>query len=211
MGQTMTRKPSPGDEMRQEAAGVRACIASTPDQVSDAIRLVRERYAWRGYIVPQDIESFDADNADAVTLVAERDGSTVGTLTLSFDGPLGLYVDQTYPEEVRLARAQGRRVCELTRLALAERADSQTVLSVLFGFAYVIGTALRDVTDVFIEVNPRHSSFYRRVLGFVVESGERLCERVRAPAVLLRLSLDELEARLQEAYAPSPASELAAT
>lgn len=188
---------------------VRASVASAASQMSDAARLVRERYAWRGYAIPEDVESRDDDNRDAVTLVAEARGHTVGTLTLGFDGPLGLYVDQSYPDEIRAARLQGSRVCELTRLALAQRADSQTVLSVLFGLAYAIGTAMRDVTDVFIEVNPRHAAFYRRVMGFVVESGERLCQRVGAPAVLLRLSLDELEARL-ESYAGRLVTERAA-
>ena len=174
-----------------DLARVRACVAS-PLQVNDAARLVRERYGWRGY----SIEDGMSPNRDKITLVAEMKGITVGTLTIGFDGPEGLHIEQTYPDSVRAARSQGRRLCELTKLALASRTESQTVLSVLFGLAYVIGAAVRDVTDVFIEVNPRHVPFYRRIMGFVVESGERLCKRVRALAVLLRLSVEELQIRL---------------
>ena len=46
-------------------------------------------------------------------------------------------------------------------------------------------------------MNPRHVGFYSRVLGFVVAAGEKLCERVRAPSVLLRLELAALEERLE--------------
>ncbi len=94
-------------------------------------------------------------------------------------------------------RAQGGRGCELGRLALAEEADTRTVLSTLFGLAYGVAKAIQDVTDVFIEVNPRHVGFYRRVFGFAVDAGERLCERVQAPAVLLRSSVADLETRLR--------------
>src|SRR6185295_11780132 len=102
------------------------------------------------------------------TLIAESAGATVGTMSVGLDGPGGLSVDESYLEALSAARAEGRRLCELTRLALAERADTRTVLSTLFAFAYSVAMTLQDVTDVFIEVNPRHVGFYRRVLGFVV-------------------------------------------
>ncbi len=53
------------------------------------------------------------------------------------------------------------------------------------------------MTDVFIEVNPRHVTYYSRIMGFVVAAGERLCERVCAPSVLLHLEVEALAARLQ--------------
>jgi len=60
------------------------------------------------------------------------------------------------------------------------------------------------VTDAFVEVNPRHVSFYRRAFGFLVASEERMCERVKAPAVLLRLRLEALEAQMQAIGASLP-------
>jgi hypothetical protein len=38
-------------------------------------------------------------------------------------------------------------------------------------------------------VNPRHVSFYRRLLGFTVLSGPRLNARVNAPSVLLMMDM----------------------
>jgi hypothetical protein len=72
------------------------------------------------------------------------------------------------------------------------------VLSSLFGAAYLVAWRRHRATDAFIEVHPRHVAFYRALLGFVVVAGERVCQRVMAPAVLLRLEIERLEARLAE-------------
>jgi hypothetical protein len=108
-----------------------------------------------------------------------------------------LLVDAAYGAELAALRSEGRRVCELTRLAVDAHADSRSVLAALFSLAYLLGRVVHEVTDVFIEVNPRHVAFYERALGFVVAAGERLCTRVKAPSVLLRLEAARLEARLR--------------
>jgi hypothetical protein len=58
------------------------------------------------------------------------------------------------------------------------------------------------VTDAFIEVNPRHVAFYRALFGFMVVAGGRMCQRVMAPAVLLRLEVERLEARMGSRILP---------
>ena len=185
-----------GQEISGRHESVRAYVAQAKDQLDEAGRLVSERYAWRGYLTRSASACPSAKHPSAVTLIARAGGATVGTMTVGLDGPGGLSVDESYGEQVSAARSQGRRVCELTRLALAKQANTKTVLSSLFALAYGIASALHDVTDVFIEVNPRHVGFYRRVFGFATAAGERMCQRVHAPAVLLYASVDELEARL---------------
>ena len=123
--------------------------------------------------------------------------ATVGTVTLGLDGPHGLLAELTHADVIEHVRATGRKVCELTRLAIAESADSKSVLASLLGLAHFVGRSMNDVSDAFIEVNPRHVNFYSRVLGFVVAASEKVCERVCAPSVLLRLELDALEDRLK--------------
>ena len=132
-----------------------------------------------------------------ITFVAANDDATVGTVTLRLDGPLGLRAEETHGEVIQSARLGGRRVCELTRLAVAAKVDSHAVLASLFSLAYGAGRTIHGVTDVFIEVNPRHVAFYSRVLGFVVAAGERICERVRAPSVLLHVEVAALAVHLE--------------
>jgi hypothetical protein len=49
------------------------------------------------------------------------------------------------------------------------------------------------MTDLFIEVHPRHAGFYRRMLGYRVVGEERVCPRVGAPAVLMHMSQQEVD------------------
>src|SRR5262245_39129562 len=82
------------------AAGepVRASVALAKRMLDAASRLVAERYAWRGYIVPGQGALANRDDGRAITLVAETAGATVGTLTVRVDGPCGLRADENYPE-----------------------------------------------------------------------------------------------------------------
>jgi hypothetical protein len=189
------------DDTLTRATRLCAHEASSRDEFEAAHDLVRRRYAWRGYDVPA-LPDTRAPRASApvpreVTFVATHDDDTVGTITLGLDGRGGLLAERTHGDAIAERRAAGANVCELTRLAVAENADSKSVLAALFNVAYTVGTT-HGVTDVFIEVNPRHVAFYTRVLGFAVAAAEKFCERVQAPSVLLSLAIEELERRLFE-------------
>jgi hypothetical protein len=96
-------------------------------------------------------------------------------------------------------RRQGHRLGELVRLAVEEGADWRAALDALVQSAYLITRVVHALTDVVIEVNPRHVRFYQRVFGFAAAAAERFCERVGAPSVLLRLDLERFGQRLQVA------------
>jgi hypothetical protein len=170
---------------------VRASVAVTASERAAASALVESRYAWRGYAVQPD------DARSAMILVATRGTAAVGTLTLHADGPGGLAADEGYGAAIDAARASGRRVCELTRLAIDVGAAWQPTLGVLVGLSYIAARVIHQVTDVFVEVNPRHARFYQRMFGFVAAAGQRICPRVAAPAVLLRLELQRFDAMVE--------------
>lgn len=178
-------------------------VAESPEALAVALRLVRRRYAWRGYETGQLADAVARARPNEITLLATAGRASLGTLTLRVDGPLGLGAEEGYPGTIAAVRAEGRRVCELTRFAIAETSYRKTVLASLFSLAYAVARTRHDATDAFIEVNPRHVGFYRRTFGFLVAAGERFCARVRAPSVLLRLELAELERRLR---VPAPIS-----
>jgi hypothetical protein len=175
-------------------------VAESLEQIEATDRLVRKRYAWRGYRIEEfGHPSFPEVRERAkseITFFAAAPPTTLGTVALRLDGPEGLLAEATHRRAVQRARVDGRRIAELTRLALAEGIDSQRVLASLFGIVYAVGRVIHGVTDVFIEVNPRHVAFYARALGFLVAGEARFCERVRAPSVLLHLAVETLEALL---------------
>ena len=156
--------------------------------------LINKMYARRGY----DTGFLSAnEQPNRITLVASDDDETLGTLSLGLDSETGLLVDEMYRDEVDAVRAQGRSVCEVTKLAIDQQQGSKRVLASLFHIAYIYARILNQVTDVFIEVNPRHAPFYRRMLKFKQCGEVRVCPRVNAPAVLLRLELDFMDEQIR--------------
>ncbi len=193
-------------EVRPHDAAVRTTVATSREQQLAAAALVCERYEWRGYSTGSIVSDALDTRRPATTLVTESQGHFVGTMTLGFDGPAGLWLEHTYPEPVAAARAAGRVLVELTRLAVAPGQDSRGVLASLFATAYRVGRLDHGATDLYIEVNPRHAPVYSRLFGFVPASGLRVCGRVKAPAVLLCLDIVGLDARMSQFMeaAPSP-------
>lgn len=151
--------------------------------------LVQRMYSWRGYKCDGEIKS---SAADEVTLQACRDQHVFGTLTVRFDTCGGLAADALYRVEIDAYRIAGASVCELTRLAVDPEYGSKEVLGALFHLAYIQLAIMRGSSDIFIEVNPRHVAFYRRMLNFRQVGECRTCPRVDAPAVLLHIPASDV-------------------
>lgn len=167
---------------RSSEAGPIVLRAMTP---SSTRSLLERRYAWRGYRLGQPVRS------GALALGAELNGRLVGTLGLRHDGHQGLMVDASFPRAMAELREQGYKLCEFTRLAVEPTSASKTILSGLFHLAYLHASRHWGTRMLVIEVNPRHVSFYRRMLGFRAHGEVAVNRSVGAPAVLMTLDLDE--------------------
>lgn len=148
--------------------------------------LIEKMYSWRGYDAAGELEVMP----NRITLNAELNGHIYGTLTVNIDSPAGLVVEEVYPEKVAELRAQGRKVCEFGKFAVEQAVKSKRLLATLFHLLYIYAGRINGCSDALIEVNPRHVAFYQRYLDFKVCGSERMCQRVGAPAVLLRLDFD---------------------
>jgi len=151
-------------------------------------------YSWRGYETENVVVS--SHNPNRLTLEATIGQRLVGTLTLGLDSEEGLSADELYFDEINEFRRDGRKLCELTKLAVDPQYSSKEILASLFHLAYIYGHKIHKATDLFIEVNPRHAGFYRRMLGLSQIGEERACRRVQAPAVLMHLELDYVNAQI---------------
>lgn len=179
-----------GDKVEQQVFKIR--LAHSAERVSSASMLVQRKYAGRGY----ETSSFQK-TPERITLMAFQDDKVIGTLTLGLDTPKGLLVEELYKPEIDSLRQAGRKVCELTKLAVDQAHGSKHVLASLFHISYIYGRVMQGYTDVVIEVNPRHVAFYKRMLGFTEFGPERMCSRVNAPAVLLRLELEYVDRQIE--------------
>jgi hypothetical protein len=130
---------------------------------------------------------------DTTTLVVLREDEVVGTLTVVFDGPLGLPGNKLYKEEIDALRMTGRKPAEIISLGVAEkgRRSSRDILLKLFNYVYLVSRHLKDATDFVITVNPHHAAYYHKTLLSEEWGSERAYEKLGgAPAVLLRINLE---------------------
>jgi hypothetical protein len=151
-------------------------------------------YSWRGYEVQQDE---DSQRPGELTLQVCRDDQVIATLTICHDSESGLPADTLYRDELDRYRERGARLCEFTRLAVDPAHGSKEVLGTLFSHAVEVAMG-GGATEVFIEVNPRHVGFYKRVLSFRRKGEEKVCDRVKAPAILLHQALEDIRRQFAE-------------
>lgn len=162
--------------------------------------LITRMYTSRGlcsYVHSNDL------NTARSTIIACRNARVVGTLSLGLDSGQGLMAEVLYPKEIAAVRQRGGRVCEITRLAMDPKSGSQDALAGMVQILYVLITMVHDMTDIFIEVHPRHAGFYQHLLGYHIVGPERICPRVNAPAVLLHLQRHRLDALIRH-FAGNP-------
>ncbi len=165
------------------------------EQARSKVSLLVERmYAWRGLHAHQPV--MQDDRPGQTTLVACRGDHVFGTVTIGIDSGDGLLADALYREQIDAAREEGGRVCELTRLAMDPSFNTPEVMSTVFHLAFMVARFIHDMTDLFVEVHPRHARFYRRMLDCRIVGPERICPRVGAPAVLLQLPLEHVERQI---------------
>ena len=167
-----------------------------------AYALAHRVYSGRGYVCDENglvVSPFDAHAETLTLLVQDEKGCDAATISLVFDSPAGLPCDAIYGQELQSLRAQGRRLVEVTRLAIDPvHQHSKALLVCLFNFIYIHARRVKGCDDFVIEVNPRHECYYRRLLNFELAGSERACPRVQgAPAVLLRQDLWAGEREIQ--------------
>lgn len=168
-------------------------MANSAGRREEASVLIKKKYAWRGYSIDPTLEK----EPNRITLVADTDGRTVGTMTLCFDSDIGLPADENFHDKLDELRAQKRKLCEPSRLAIEEDVPKRVFASMIH-VSYIYAHNIHGFTDYVIEVNPRHAMFYKRMLGFHDFGEERICTRVNAPAVLLRLELEHMTEQIQK-------------
>ena len=177
-------------------------LAHDDARTREARFLVEKRYRDVGYQVTS--QSSREVCPERITLATYKEDTVIGTITVGFDTGAGLLVDELYKPEVDTLRQQGLRVCEFTKLAIDHKNASKRMIAGLFQVASLYAVKIWGYTDIVIEVNPSHVSFYQRMLGFQQLGEERQCPRVGAPALLLRLDAVNYGARMVEQFAGHP-------
>ncbi len=195
---------SPKSRAIEGLDGYTISIANTLEQRQKAWRVAYQVYLEKKYSEPNP-DGFWYGIHDALpetlAFVAESKGRAAATLSVIPDSPLGLPAETAFADEVADLRARGRRICELSSLTCTEpnkRIGGELVRH-LFKLAWLWSASHSDT--LIIIVNPRHESFYRKVLLFSRFGPERSFEKVNhAAGVPLCLDLETAPERYRQKY-----------
>ena len=159
-------------------------IAQTTDELEQAFELVWDSYVKVGlqrdtgegvrltkyHLLPSTrvliaVHRPELDKANPDYQKLKEPGVVVGTLTIVLDSPLGLPMEEICGDKVLELRESGRRLAEVTSLAINPEYRKYNVAMYLYKlmFQYV---KYKQATDVACSVTRKHLSFYRRMLLF---------------------------------------------
>lgn len=151
-------------------SGITCRPAENRNDYSEAFRLIHRQYVLAGLSRPSSTMMRIAPHQllpDCETLVAERDSTVVGTLSLIGDGPRMLPLETYFPGPIENLRRQGLRLLEVDCLASIEK--TTTFTSQVFA---ALTRATRQYANLYgydrtiAAVHPRHCKFYERAMGF---------------------------------------------
>lgn len=179
-------------------------IAETRDEFAQSFALVYKEYLDSGYIKnphPSEMH-FSVFNflPETCVFIFRTYLTVISTLTQIFDTPLfGLPMDSLYKEELDVLRAQGRKITELSALATPKETRWCNLMVFLSRTMFEY-SRINAVDDICIMVNPKHVSFYKTMFLFEDFGPEKFYAGVGAPAVALRMNMDEIEQKALENY-----------
>jgi len=141
-------------------------ISTSSREIAAALRLVHDVYVSEGYMEPHPLgmRILLPHHALRSTIVvsARREGEVVGTLSLLFDGAVGLPMDELYPEALTRVRRGSRRIVEVGNFAIAKHVRGTAIVMHLMRAAVRLAMAERQ-DDLVIAVHPKHETFYRTI------------------------------------------------
>ena len=127
-------------------------------------------------------------------LVAVLHGKIVGSVSLTYDGPLhGFSVDEDFKDSCEAIRAEGKSVATVWRLVVDDSVRGNR--SVLMSLVNEVVHRLRwnGVLTALFAVNPKHQKVYQRLLNMeVVAQKLETGGLSNAPAILLRADADKI-------------------
>jgi ribosomal protein S18 acetylase RimI-like enzyme len=180
-------------------SGFEITRAQDVEDLAEAYALVHDAYVSCGYINQRErglrVRPYEA-MPEMATFVARAEGHVVAVTSVLMDSAeLGLPSDHAFGQELGRLRGQGRRVCEITNLAVHPDYRRSPVFGELTRCCLAHATAI-GYDDMFIAVSPEHANFFGDVLLFEPCGPERNCsDEVEDIVVGMRLNLVGLQDR----------------
>ncbi|MBN1588476.1 MAG: hypothetical protein JW888_03085 [Pirellulales bacterium] len=177
-------------------------IASNRCEWTGAFELVYRCYLAKNYIPPHPGRIvyqpvFGLPVSRTIIATSELD-EVLGTLTVVGDNASGMQLEATYPFEVQSLRSDGRKVAEITCLAVwpTHEFHPRAVFFAITRFMFHY-TRWAGYDDLLMAIHPSHQKFYQYCLGAESLGPLRPNKAVRGnPSVCCRIDLHKLRSRV---------------
>jgi hypothetical protein len=194
--------------------------ATTLKDLEAVWRLTHDMYVAEGYAEAQldgmlrHYPHLDAIPETTVFMAEDEDGTLLGSNSYTVDGPAGLHVDDDFQDVADAVREECRRSGKRlgSSWRIATRPGCREHLYVIMQLISATLDAGRGVADtVLFTFNPKHESFYGRMLGLRTISEPRAGHSVQsAPAILMRGEMTDILARWERVMARRSSARLPA-
>ena len=170
-------------------------VANTLEEREAVFKLGYKVYLEKGFIgeSPQEwlVRNYDASSETVILIVQDKEKNIAGSVTLVFDGDCKLPAEKMYHEEMLSLKSQGSKIVEISRLVInPDYRNSKETLLLLFNYLAIYSYHIKSYTCLTVQVNPRHKSYYKALLGFDEIGIEKVSPHLKnAPAVMLYLPL----------------------
>ncbi len=180
-------------------------LASNLEELESAFRLLYNCYLSAGLQEENEEElriGFHNLLPVSYTILARRQGRTLGTLTLIRGNSVPLPIETLFGAEIDEVRSMNSCFCELSGLAVDNNLkgrDRNALLLSLFRTAFVLGRDFLGCTDFCMMVHPDHAGYYQRIFSYkkIGEVGSSKAVK-GAPAIPLWLDLNTCRSLLEE-------------
>ena len=172
-------------------------LATTREELLAAWHLIYKQYLLYDYTATCNEEirvNQWTPLPNTYTVVAKIGTKVVGTVSYIMDSAAKLPSDEIAEKELNGLRRSGRRLCEVSGLAVDTDQSDRTIVMDMFQYGLPAAADFLGATDYIITINPRHLFFYKKLLCFTQVSGTREYAKVRnAPGICMRLNLETTE------------------
>ena len=170
-------------------------LANDYESLKKVFELAYEVYSEKGYAqnhtTKMETSPFDSQSNSLILLAENEKNEAVGSITLYIDSECNLPADNVFHNELSELRKQRIKFAEVSRFVIRQDYQYQKeILARFMNLSYIYCDRVMNCDEAIIEVNPRHSDYYRKLLGFERFGDIKECPRVNnAPAILLRCSM----------------------
>ena len=170
-------------------------VATTLEEREAVFKLGYQIYLEKGFTGENAqewlVRNYDACPETVILIVQDKEKNIAGSVTLVFDGDCKLPAEKMYREEILTLKSKGSKMVEISRLIINPGyRNSKEILLLLFNYLAIYSYHVKKYTCLAVQVNPRHTSYYKALLGFNEIGSEKVSPHLKnAPAVLLHLPL----------------------